>query len=120
MLELVAFGRFLRTAIQSPTTFDFSLAIAISGWVKQTLRDISVESSIFGDIIQSARALDEVISLTSGIGLSAIWTALASIPPADIDGSHVAQLDNADRCLRHSICDTSTLWLMNGRRLMTD
>ena len=108
MLELVSFGRFLPSAIQHPAAFDFSLAIAVSGWIEQTLRDIALQRLPFANVVQAAMDFDKVIALTSGIGMNAIWTALTTRPPADVDGSRIAQLEDADRRLRHSLSDPST------------
>lgn len=100
LLDIVAFGRFLRDAIGSLETFDFSLALAISEWIKQALRDLPAECLRFSDVLQSVARLDAVIALKSGLALNEIWEAFTSRPPADIDGTRTAELECAGRRLR--------------------
>ena len=105
MLDLVAFGRFLGNAAQSSTTFDFSLAIAISGWIRQAVRD-AISQSSFSGVVQNAANLEDVISLTSGVAMTEIWSALTNTSSTDV--SCVAQLDATDRRLRPTFTDPST------------
>lgn len=101
MLELVAYGRFLHNATQSPETFDFSLAYAIVGWIRTIISGLQEDSPIISEVVNGINALDSVISMTSGKGLSDIWRALSS-GVSHVGGSKLKGLDTADRRLRRS------------------
>ncbi|KAM5539433.1 hypothetical protein V8D89_006885 [Ganoderma adspersum] len=102
MLELVAYGRFLHNATQSPETFDFSLAYAIVGLIRTNISGLQEDSRIISEVINGINTLDSVISMTSGKGLTDIWRALSSGVSSSVGGSKSKDLDSADRRLRPS------------------
>ncbi|KAI1794980.1 midasin [Ganoderma leucocontextum] len=105
MLELVAYGRFLCNATQSPETFDFSLAYAIVDWIRTTVSGSQEGSGGVSEVVSGVNALEGVISMTSGKGLTEVWKALSSGSSSDADGSMIKHLDNVDRRLRRSSDD---------------
>ena len=102
MLELVAYGRFLSNATQSPETFDFSLAYAIVDWIRTTISKSQGASRGISEVVSSVNALENVISMTSGKGLTEIWRRLSAGVSSSADGGGMVQhLDSADRRLHH-------------------
>ncbi|KAI0754666.1 midasin [Daedaleopsis nitida] len=119
LLDIVAFGRFLRGALCSLETFDFSLALAISEWIKQVLRDLPAQCLRFSDVLQSVATLDAVIALKPGLALNEIWEAFTSRPSADVDGTRTAELECAgsqlrptanEQALRSEILNVMSMW----------
>ena len=107
MSELVALGRFLGSAMQSPEAFDFSLAYAIVDWIRKPLSNASVVPDSISDVVKGVNLLENTICLTSGSGLVEIWRALSSGCSPDVDGTMIAHLENADRRLRQCSGDMS-------------
>ena len=107
MLELVSYGRFLRHAVQSPETFDFSLAYAIVEWIRKALSNAQSGSQTVAEVVQGVNALEAIISLTSGGGLVEIWRTLSSGSPLDADGTMTKHLGECERRLRRSSDDSS-------------
>ena len=101
MLELVGFGRFLRNAVHSQETFDFSLAHAIIGWVRNALSGTNSGSDNMLAVSVALNSLEETISLTSGRGLVEIWMALFPASHLDTTGNMANHLESADRRLSH-------------------
>ena len=114
MVELVAFGRFLIGTTQSIGTFDFSLAIAVSDWVRHNLRDVREEGSMFSDVVRAVETLQDVVSLKRGVGLAKLWTELSNAIPAIDD--ECLELQYAEKRLRPSNENksTSTYELLDG------
>ncbi len=108
MLELVAYGRFLCNATQSPETFDFSLAYAIVDWIRTTISAPWETSRSVSEVVRGVNALEGVISMTSGKGLTEVWRGLSSGISSRADGSMMKHLDSVDRRLHRSPDDSST------------
>ena len=53
-------------------TFDYSAVQAITRWITDSVEDCS---SAFMSLATQARALSETVSLSSGLGLTEIWSA---------------------------------------------
>ncbi|TBU59248.1 midasin [Dichomitus squalens] len=119
--ELVAYGRFLRHAVQFPETFDFSLAFAIVEWIRKALQHSQGRSQGVSEVAQRINALEGIVSLTSGSCLVEIWRTLSSGIPPDADGSMTRHLDDADRRLhrfsndinlRRQTLELMSLWIL--------
>ena len=108
MLELVAYGRFLCNATQSPETFDFSLAYAIVDWIRTSISKSQEASCGVSEVVSGVNAFESVISMTSGKGLTEIWRGLSAGTSSSADGGMVQHLDSADRRLHRSPGDFST------------
>ena len=114
MLQLVAFGRFLRQSVQSITTFNFSLAFAIVEWIRRALRPSTEVSPKFIDITDSFQALDKAMSLTSGLALTELWKAWSSgVPLASSDKGQIAVLEKGSRRLAPLLDNISTCLFTN-------
>lgn len=114
MLQLVAFGRFLRQSVQSATTFNFSLAFAIVEWIRQALRPSTEVSPKFIDIADSFRTLDQTMSLTSGLALTELWkTWYSEVPLTSSNEGQIAMLEKGSRRLAPLLGNISTCLFTN-------
>ncbi|KAH9924312.1 midasin [Epithele typhae] len=109
--QTVSFGRFLRQAIDISVTFDFSLAFAMVEWFRQALATTTSDALGLRSIVDGVKALEETVSLTSGLALTDLWQAL-SIPIAiDRTGGKITALECASQ-LRTQISDVMAMWTM--------
>ena len=119
MLELVALGRFLRRSVQSASTFDFSLALAIVERIRQTLQTSPKTQASFPTIVEGYSALQEVVSLTSGTGLTAIWRMFApGYRGVESSESKIVALQGASRRLPYTNNIISTFNVCTTRSLL--
>lgn len=113
MLTLLQDGRHLRRTMTSDT-FDFSAVQAITRWITDSLENCS---SAFMSLATQARALSETVSLSSGLGLTEIWSAffIDELPTSvvtelgDLEKFTSALQRSADTSRRH---DTYLLYVL--------
>ena len=67
---ILLFTTYLKGALNSPS-YDFSAIYAISRWLVDTLDQCPSE---FTRIFELAKALQDEVSLSTGLGLFAVWT----------------------------------------------
>ena len=108
MLEIVHLGRFLRSSIASSPAFDFSLVFEIIQRLQHALRVSSGAELYFAGIGDSLKALENIVSLSSGKGLIDLWKTFSGPVPGKIGRDKISALVKASSCLTHSPNDFST------------
>lgn len=75
ILKLMRYARYLRL-VAGGKAFDYSAIQTVSGWIMGALKE--AYSPTFATIANIAQSLEDAVSLSRGLGLSAIWTSLST------------------------------------------
>lgn len=89
--KLLSFVTYLE-GIVTRNTFDYSALHIVSKWLSQS---ISGAHAHFNAVDRHVTALSEVLSLSSGVGLSEIWSGLSHQGAGMRDADKIRQLDAA-------------------------
>ena len=87
-LKLLQYTRHMRRATSS-TSFDYSAVQAISRWIAEALQECS---QVFLHVVGHAGALEDAVRLSSGLGLTEIWSALLldrPLQPLSVELTHL-------------------------------
>jgi midasin len=98
-LKLLKYARYLRRATSS-AFFDYSAVQAISRWIAGALYECS---PIFLHLASHARALEDAVSLSSGLGLTEIWSSFLVHRSLDLPAVELIRFDTEAGNLRDCV-----------------
>ena len=90
-VKLLGYGRLLRT-VASTHSFDYSVAQATATWIIESTEGHSMD---FLPLHDSAQGLKDAVSLSSGLGITEIWSSLCvqrSLCPSSTELKHLDSL----------------------------
>ncbi|EGN98495.1 hypothetical protein SERLA73DRAFT_110025 [Serpula lacrymans var. lacrymans S7.3] len=90
-IKLLPYARYLRSAMFQES-FDHSAVQVISKWMDDALRG---SRPAFSRLAHAARLLEDAVSLTSGQGISQIWSTFFNRKASSIPSSDLKRLENA-------------------------
>jgi hypothetical protein len=89
MSQVLRYSRYLREIMQE-SAFDYSAVQVLSRWIMDAVRNAP---PIFGKLILSAKRLDDVVSLSSGLGFHEIWSSMLAEKRSTIQMETLKELD---------------------------
>ena len=79
------------------------MAFAIVEWIRQALQDAANSALSFRDVVKRFSALEEIVSLTSGSALTALWQLFSPAMSLFVmSEDNITSLENASRRLMPS------------------
>ena len=99
-VKLLGYGRLLRN-IAGSNSFDYSVAQAASKWIAESIQGCSGD---FLRLVDPARSLKDVVSLSSGLGITEIWSTLSVHRPICASLTDLRSLETIARDI-DSTCD---------------
>lgn len=92
-IRLISYCYFLRKVTAS-SSFDHSTALAASNWVSESVKG---SGSAFSPLQDPAKRLVDAISLSTGLGMSELWTCFSFRGPHATAMSNLVSMDE-DAC----------------------
>jgi midasin len=89
-LKLLGYGHLLRKVAESDV-FDYSVAQASAKWIVQALEGRSVD---FRPLNAPARSLRDLVCLSSGLGITEIWSTISAQRPRRLSSTQLGSLEN--------------------------
>jgi len=99
-VKLLGYGRLLRNIAEN-NSFDCSVAQAASKWIAESIQGCSRD---FLPLVDPARGLKDVVSLSSGLGITEIWSTLSVHRPICASLTDLRSLETIARDI-DSTCD---------------
>lgn len=87
-------------AVGQRSRLDHSAVHMVSQWLTKHICETPLDSV---EIDTCTRALADAVALTSGLGLSEIWSSLSNRSVQDVQTSRLAKLDGISRNLPESL-----------------
>ena len=99
-VKLFGYSRSLRK-VAAANLFDYSAAQAISNWITESIQGLSMD---FLPLHDPARSLRDAVSLSSGLGITEIWSTLSVQWSRRLSTTELKSLENM-ACNIDSACD---------------
>ena len=105
-VKLFGYGRSLRK-VAAANLFDYSAAQATSNWIAESIQGRSMD---FLPLHDPARGLRDAVSLSSGLGITEIWTTLSVQRSRRLSSTELKSLENM-ACDIDSACDVHGVFI---------
>jgi midasin len=105
-VKLFGYGRSLRK-VAAATLFDYSVAQATSNWITESIQGRSMD---FLPLHDPARGLRDAVSLSSGLGITEIWSTLSVQRSRRLSSMELKSLESM-ACSIDSACDVHGMFI---------